>query len=213
MAGHVIAIDLGGTNIRGALVRADGHVEKRESVRTNAQEGPETVIARIADVVGIVSEEAGADIPVGIASPGPLDPCTGAILFTPNVPGWRDVPLVSALEIRTGRRVALQNDGNCGALGEAAFGSAKGVRGLVYLALGTGIGGGVISNGVLIDGAQGFGAVVGHVVVALDGPLCTWGSVVCLEAFTSGWAIRREAELVAATADGDRLKELAGNSD
>jgi len=213
MAGHVIAIDLGGTNIRGALVRADGHVEKRESVRTKAQEGPGAVIARIADVVGIVSEEAGADIPVGIASPGPLDPRTGAILFTPNLPGWRDVPLVSALETRTGRRVALQNDGNCGALGEAAFGSAKGVRDLVYLALGTGIGGGVISNGVLIDGAQGFGAEVGHVVVSLDGPRCTCGSVGCLEAFTSGWAIRREAELVAATADGDRLKELAGNSD
>lgn len=213
MAGHVIAIDLGGTNIRGALVRADGHVEARESVSTNAHDGPDAVISRIADVIGIVSAEAEAAVPVGIASPGPLDPRTGTILFTPNLPGWRDVPLVARLEALTGRRVALQNDGNCGALGEAAFGSARGVSNLVYLALGTGIGGGVISNGVLIDGAQGYGAEVGHVVVALDGPRCTCGSVGCLEAFTSGWAIRREAELVAATADGDRLRELAGDGE
>ncbi|CAN5289897.1 ROK family protein [soil metagenome] len=213
MAGQVIAIDLGGTNIRCALVRADGHVEKRESVRTHAEAGPDAVIARIADVIGLVSVGCGGDVPVGIASPGPLDPRTGTILFTPNLPGWRDVPLVARVEASTGRRIALQNDGNCGALGEAAFGSARGVRNLVYLALGTGIGGGVISNGVLIDGAQGYGAEVGHVVVALDGPRCTCGSVGCLEAYTSGWAIRREAELVATTADGDRLKELAGNGD
>lgn len=213
MAGHVIAIDLGGTNIRGALVRADGYVEKRESVRTNAQDGPDAVIARIDEVIELVSREAGAEVPVGIASPGPLDPRTGTILFTPNLPGWRDVQLVARLEALTGRRITLQNDGNCGALGEAAFGSAKGVRNLIYLALGTGIGGGVISNGVLIDGAQGYGAEVGHVVVALDGPRCTCGSVGCLEAYASGWAIRREAELVAATADGDRLKELAGDGE
>ncbi len=209
MAGHVIAIDLGGTNIRGALVRSDGHVEARKHVKTNAREGPDAVISRIAEVIALVAENIDAEMPVGIASPGPLDPRTGTILFTPNLPGWRDVPLVARLEALTGRRIALQNDGNCGALGEAAFGSARGVKNLVYLALGTGIGGGVISNGMLIDGAQGFGAEVGHVVVALDGPRCTCGAVGCLEAFTSGWAIRREAELVAATADGDRLNQLA----
>lgn len=154
-----------------------------------------------------------ADIPIGIASPGPLDPRAGTILFTPNLPDWRDVPLVAWMEEATGRRVALQNDGNCGALGEVDFGSAAGVDDLVYLALGTGIGGGIISGGMLVDGRRGLGAEVGHVVIALDGPRCTCGSIGCLEAFASGWAIRRDAELVAATADGDRLRELAADGE
>lgn len=206
---QVIAIDLGGTNIRGALVGRDGEIIRRASVATEAAQGPDAVMRRIVGVIDRVADAIDTRVPVGIASPGPLDPRTGTILFTPNLPGWRDVPLVARIRNATGRPVAIQNDGNCGALGEADFGSAKGVDDLVYLALGTGIGGGVISNGMLVDGVRGLGAEVGHVVIALDGPRCTCGSVGCLEAFASGWAIRREAELVATTADGDRLVELA----
>lgn len=160
-----------------------------------------------------VSAGADGEVPIGIASPGPLDPRTGTILFTPNLPDWRDVPMVSWMEEATGRRVTLQNDGNCGALGEVDFGSAQGVNDLVYLALGTGIGGGIISKGMLVDGLRGLGAEVGHVVIAMDGPRCTCGSVGCLEAFASGWAIRRDAEIVASTADGDRLRVLAGDGE
>ena len=209
MANRVIAVDLGGTHIRGALVSSDGGVVRRSSMPTRSAEGPTAVIERITQVIETVADGADGSTPVGIASPGPLDPRSGTILFTPNLPGWRNVELVDQVVARTGRRVALQNDGNCGALGEAHFGSARGVDDLVYLALGTGIGGGVLSSGVLIDGSRGFGAEVGHVVVALDGPRCTCGSVGCLEAFAAGWAIQREAELVATIADGDRLKELA----
>lgn len=213
MAEHVIAVDLGGTNIRGALVSQDGTIVHRSSLPTKAIEGPAAVIERIVHVINEVAGDSGPDTPVGIASPGPLDPRSGVILFTPNLPGWRNVALVDQVVAATHRRVALQNDGNCGALGEAYFGSAREVSDLVYLALGTGIGGGVLSNGVLIDGVRGFGAEVGHVVVALDGPRCTCGSVGCLEAFAAGWAIQREAELVATTADGDRLKELANGGE
>lgn len=213
MQDKVIAIDLGGTNIRGAIVDAGGNLVRRESEGTHAHDGPDALIARIADTIHRVATGLNVEVPVGIASPGPLDPRSGTILYTPNLPGWRDVPLASRLETLTGRQVKLQNDGNCGALGEAAFGSGRGIHNLIYLALGTGIGGGIISNGVLIDGARGLGAEVGHVVVALDGPRCTCGSVGCLEAFSSGWAIRREAELVATTADGDRLKELAAGGE
>jgi glucokinase len=210
---EVLAIDLGGTNIRGALVTRDGEIVRRSSLATDAAGGPDAVIDRIARVIADVGEGEPGDVPVGIASPGPLDPRSGTILFTPNLPGWRDVKLVDRIEATTGRRVALQNDGNCGALGELDFGSAKGVDDLIYLALGTGIGGGVISNGMLVDGHRGLGAEVGHVVIAMDGPRCTCGSIGCLESFASGWAIRRDAELVATTADGDRLRELAGDGE
>ncbi len=213
MSGSVIAIDLGGTNIRAAIVGRDGDILRRASMPTDSADGHLAVVDRMVRLIGDVGAEADIQVPVGIASPGPLDPRTGTILYTPNLPGWRDVPLVDLVSRATGRRIALQNDGNCGALGEADFGSARGVDNLVYLALGTGIGGGVISSGVLVDGARGLGAEVGHVVIAMDGPRCTCGSVGCLEAFASGWAIRRDAELVATTADGDRMTELAGGGE
>ncbi len=209
---EVLAIDLGATNIRAALVSRDGEVLRRAS-RSSSAKSPRAVVDRMADSIAEVSAGVDRDVPIGVASPGPLDPRTGTILFTPNLPDWRDVPLVAWMEEATGRRVTLQNDGNCGALGEVDFGRAKGVDDLVYLALGTGIGGGIISKGMLVDGHRGLGAEVGHVVIALDGPRCTCGSIGCLEAFASGWAIRRDAELVATTADGDRLRALAGDGE
>ncbi|MCO5225408.1 MAG: ROK family protein [Thermomicrobiales bacterium] len=208
---HVLGVDLGGTNIRVAVLDANGSIGHASRTKTLSEQGPEAVIDRIADLIAAVAAEAGigADIPVGIASPGPLNPRTGVVHYTPNLPGWRDVPVVTKLEQLTGRRVALANDGNCAALGELRFGSARGCKNLVYLALGTGIGGGVVTEGVLIDGKNGLGAEIGHTLVSIDGPRCTCGSIGCLEAYASGWAIQAEAMKVATTADGDRLRELA----
>lgn len=209
---HVIAVDLGGTNIRVAVINESGEMEHRSRLATHAHEGPEAVIRRIGTLIEQVVTTAGLedDVPVGVASPGPLNPRTGIVHYTPNLPGWRDVAFVEMLSSQIHRQVTLANDGNCAALGEARFGSARGIENLIYLALGTGIGGGIISEGVLIDGKNGLGAEVGHTLVALDGPRCTCGSVGCLEAFASGWAIQREAEAVATTADGDLMRALAG---
>lgn len=210
---HVVAVDLGGTNIRVAVISGSGEMTHRTHMATHAEEGPVAVIERIATLIDRVVERAdlSRDVPVGVASPGPLNPRTGVVHYTPNLPGWRDVPFVEILTDLIKRPATLGNDGNCGALGEVRFGSAKGVHSLVYLALGTGIGGGIISEGVLIDGKNGLGAEVGHVTIALDGPRCTCGSVGCLEAFASGWAIQRDAEAVATTEDGDLLRQLAGD--
>lgn len=212
---HVIAVDLGGTNIRVAAISGAGEMKHRTQAATRSEEGPEAVIRRIGTLIEQVSKVVGqdGDLSVGVASPGPLNPRTGVVHYTPNLPGWRDVPFVDLLTTQIGRRVTLANDGNCAALGEARFGSAHGVENLVYLALGTGIGGGIISEGVLIDGKNGLGAEVGHITIALDGPRCTCGSIGCLEAFASGWAIQRDAEAVATTADGDRMRELAGEGE
>ena len=212
---QVIAVDLGGTHIRVSMVSEAGALSHRSAIATDAKQGPHAVISRIAQLVNAVAEDAGVDpsVPVGVASPGPLNPRTGVVLYTPNLPGWRNVPIVNLLTAQTNRPVTIANDGNCAALGEARFGSARGVNNLVYLALGTGIGGGVISEGVLIDGKNGLGAEVGHTLVALDGPRCSCGSVGCLESFAAGWALKREAELVATTADGDTMRALAGEGE
>ena len=209
---HVIAVDLGGTNIRVAVISESGKMEHRTRIPTRSAEGPDAVIGRIGEIVNDVVREARLEpeVPVGVASPGPLNPRTGVVHYTPNLPGWRDVALVEKLTAIVRRPVTLANDGNCGALGEARFGSAKGVRNLVYLALGTGIGGGVISEGILIDGKNGLGAEVGHTVVAMDGPRCSCGSIGCLESFAAGWAIQGEAERIATTADGDLMRKMAG---
>ena len=210
---RVIAVDLGGTHIRGAVVSATGALTHLQTIETLAPLGPLAVIERMADLIKRTASVSGvpADVPVGVASPGPLNPRTGTVLYTPNLPGWLGIPLVDHLQDRTARKVLLANDGNCGALGEMRFGSAKGVDDLIYLALGTGVGGGIISGGVLVDGVRGLGAEVGHVGIALDGPRCSCGSVGCLEAFVSGWAIQREAEAVATTAEGETLRALAGD--
>lgn len=209
---QVIGVDLGGTNIRVAVLDAEGNMSHTARKPTKSEHGPEAVISRIGDLVNDVAAKAGvsADVPVGIASPGPLNPRKGIVHYTPNLPGWRDVPLVQMLESHIDRRVALANDGNCATLGEMRFGRARGVQNLVYLALGTGIGGGVVSEGILIDGKNGLGCEIGHTLVAIDGPRCNCGSIGCLEAFASGWAIQAEAYKVATTADGDYLHELAG---
>ena len=209
---QVLAVDLGGTNIRVAVVSTSGELTHRQAIRTDAKDGHATVIRRMVELINDVADTAVLDlsVPVGVASPGPLDPNTGIVLFTPNLPGWRDVPLGPALSKGTGRFVSVANDGNCAALGEMRFGSGQGARNLVYLALGTGVGGGVISHGQLVDGIRGFGAELGHSVVALDGPRCTCGGIGCLESFVAGWAIGHEGELVATTADGEAILAAAG---
>lgn len=210
---QVLGVDLGGTNIRVAVINADGTMSHKSRTPTKSELGPDGVIERIADLVNQVADTAdlSVDVPVGVASPGPLNPRTGVVHFTPNLPGWRDVPFTQKLGALIDRPVTLANDGNCATLGEARFGSAKGVNNLVYLALGTGIGGGVISEGVLIDGKNGLGAEIGHTLVSIDGPRCNCGSIGCLEAYAAGWAIQAEAKKVATTADGDLLLEIAGS--
>lgn len=205
---HVIAVDLGGTNIRAAVVTRTGQIRHLLSQPTLADDGPDAVIDRIADAIAAVvsAEDVAPEVAVGVVAPGPLDPVSGVVFFGPNLPGWHDVPLKEILTRRTGRRVLVGNDANCAALGEAHFGAAQGIRNLIYIALGTGVGGGVIAEGRLIEGARGLGGELGHVPVAIDGPRCTCGGIGCIEAFAGGWAIAREGELVA---HSDRSTEIA----
>ena len=208
---QVLAVDLGGTNLRVAVVGENGSLSHRQHAPTEADNGPDTVLDRMADLIQRVAHDAGLpdDAPVGIASPGPLNPREGIVYFTPNLPGWRNVPLGPRIQELTGRRTVTANDANCAGLGEVAFGAAKGSTDVIYLGLGTGVGGAVISSGRLIDGIRGLGAELGHMCVAMDGPRCTCGGIGCLEAYVAGWAIAREGEMAATTADGDAIRRAA----
>lgn len=207
----VLAVDLGGTNLRAAAVSPDGRLLHRESIPTNDELGPASVIERMSALCQRVANSAGleADAPIGVASPGPLDPRTGVVLFTPNLEGWQDIPLADELHRLTGRRTRLANDANCAGLGEARFGAGINYDNIVYLGLGTGVGGGIIIDDEMYEGGHGLGVELGHVCVSMDGPRCTCGAIGCLEAYASGWAIAREAELVADAEDGAAIRAAA----
>ena len=190
----VIGVDLGGTQIRALRTDLAGEKAARAEQLTLAQQGPQAVVSRILETVrevmaGVPREEI---LGLGIGAPGPID-SAGVVHDPPNLPGWKGVSLVDELAGPLGLPIYAGNDANLGALAEYRFGAGAGVDHLVYLNVGTGIGGGVISHGRMLTGWRGFAAELGHQTLDPDGPRCGCGQPGHLEAFASGPAIARDA--------------------
>jgi len=128
-----------------------------------------------------------------LAAAGAIDSDKGVITLSPNLPGWRDVPLGDIVRERYRVDVFLVNDASAAALGEHRFGAGRGVSNLILLTLGTGIGGGIIINGEMYLGACGSAAEIGHMVIDVNGPECGCGNRGCLETLASGTAVARDA--------------------
>ena len=184
-----VAIDIGGTHIRVAVYQPDSLTPIAHERRRSLAQEP-GVYDRLEQAVESVwpREEVSA---IGIASPGPLDPYTGTILATPNIPEWQNFPLASKLSHRFGVPAYLDNDANMAGLAEWQYGAGKGHANLVYLTISTGIGGGVISHGCLLQGYRGMGAELGHMIIDPEGPLCGCGKRGHIESFSSGPSISR----------------------
>lgn len=184
-----IGIDLGGTAIKGGLVAADGAILDKEQVSTEADGGPDHVLKRIVGQIEYFKSRAagqGIDITrVGIGAPGILSHKTGTIIAPPNLPGWRNVPIVARLTSATGLFVNLENDANNAAYAEFRCGAGRGSMNMVLLTIGTGVGGGVVIDGHLFRGAFENGGELGHTIVQTDGRLCGCGQRGCLEAHAS----------------------------
>lgn len=192
---HALGIDLGGTELRVALVAETGAIVSQCSTRTAANDGPAAVLAQMKSLIGetLRGREQTTLEGIGIGSPGPLDPFEGVVIFAANLRHWSNVPLRSMISEMTGLRAELNNDGNAGALGEFHFGAGQGYQNIVYVSIGTGIGGGVIVNGQLLLGRRGLAAEIGHMSIAEDGPVCGCGNTGCWEAFASGSVLARLA--------------------
>jgi glucokinase len=208
----VIAVDLGGTQLRVAAYSGGRHMAVRHSEPTKAAEGLEPVLSRIVAGIQVVGDKAGWDRvkAIGVSAPGPLDPWQGVILWAPNLPGWKDVPLGERLSQAVDRPVFLGNDANLAALAEQRHGAGKGYTDLIYITVSTGIGGGVISDNRLIIGRRGLGAEVGHMTVEAHGPVCNCGNIGCLEAMASGTALARQAREIVAAGIRTRIADLVG---
>ena len=211
MDGLALAVDLGGTNVRAALVDGDGTIRHLVSRPTLGNEGPEAVLDRVAALVGevVAHENPGPDVAVGVIAPGTIDPDTGIIYFGPNIRDWHDIHLRDVLAKSLNRTVVIANDANAAALGEARFGSSTLVQHLIYIGLGTGVGGGVISHGKLITGKRSFGGELGHVTIDPNGPRCSCGGIGCVESFVGGWAIARDGQLLVQSLRSETLRRLA----
>ncbi|MBI4234303.1 MAG: ROK family protein [Chloroflexi bacterium] len=203
------ATDLGGTRLRVALIDREGRLLCREEMPTLADAGPEQAMERLSAALEQMRAQTS---PVhlrgmGLALPGPLDPDTGMLHHPPNLPGWHGFSPKRYLAERLSLHVLANNDANLAALGEHRYGFGRGLRHLVFVIWGTGIGGGLILDGRLYEGVNGFAGEVGHLVVEPDGPRCGCGGQGCLEALASGQAMARRArELVEAGRQGDLLR-------
>ncbi|KPV44962.1 hypothetical protein AN477_04845 [Alicyclobacillus ferrooxydans] len=213
---YTVGIDVGGTKIATAVVDADGQIIESADVLTKAEQGPEAVLDRIVNTVEAVLSSSGVSsvIGVGIGAPGPLNPREGMVYSPPNLPGWDRIPLQAEMQRRLHLPTFLDNDANAAALAELRFGAGSGYRDMVYLTISTGIGGGVILDGKIRQGASGCAAEVGHHIIALDGPLCRCGNRGCLEVLASGTAIARMAEeRLGAQLNASAVARLAAQGD
>jgi glucokinase len=193
-----IGIDLGGTQVRAALVDG-GTVLRRAATRTDVHGGPTAVLAQFRKLIlDVCPRDAWAQlVGVGVSAPGPLDSDSGTILHIPTLPNWESFALREVLEADLHLPVVLENDGIAAAYGEWKFGAGVGLKNLVYVTVSTGIGGGAIVDGHLLHGRLGMAAHVGHFRMAADGPACSCGSTACFEAFASGTALSRRARAAA----------------
>ncbi|HEV7215362.1 MAG TPA: ROK family protein [Chloroflexota bacterium] len=210
----VAGVDLGGTNVRTCVARADGAILAQARTPTPADAGPAAVVERIVAGVRQVAKTAGVAVTqlvgVGVGAPGPLDMHSGVVFSPPNLAGWHDVPLAAMLRDALGIPANIGNDANLAAVGERTFGAGRGIDNLVYMTVSTGIGGGVIIAGRLFVGSSGTAGEIGHMTVDLNGPRCKCGNTGCLEAIAAGPAIARAGREAACGEAGSRLLALAG---
>ena len=184
-----IGIDLGGTNIKGALVSETGKILKQRSVPTHAEAGAEAVTKTIAAMICALAE--GESVSgVGMGCPGTVDDQEGTVVYACNL-GWVHYDVRTALRELTGYSVRLVNDANAAALAEAAVGAAKGAQSVVVVTLGTGVGGGVVLSGKLLTGFTGAASELGHMTIVADGEPCACGQKGCFETYASATALIR----------------------
>lgn len=189
-----LGIDLGGTNIKVGVVNDKGATLAFHEVETEAHKGPEVGVANILRAVKLLFENSDYDLQaityVGLATPGTMDIPAGMLLDPPNLPGWDNFPIRHRVAVELKKPTVLQNDANAAAYGEYWAGAGQDANSIVFWTLGTGVGGGIIINDMIIQGRHSHGSECGHIIIEMDdGRLCSSGQYGTIEAYSSATAL------------------------
>jgi glucokinase len=209
----VVGVDLGGTNVRAALISREGEILRQDRRPSLQDQPPDATLGQIVDACREVIAEHGARpeevLGVGIGLPGIMDAQSGVCFWSPNFPQWKDVPIAATVAEGVGAPAFILNDAKCAALGELVYGAGRGVRNMVMITLGTGIGGAFVVDGRLLIGPNGSIGEVGHQTVDPQGRRCGCGNYGCWETTCARDAIIERAERKLQAGRDSRLRALA----
>jgi glucokinase len=216
-APYVVGVDLGGTNLRAALTDRNGTL-LHEARRPSKADGPasetlETLIEAVREVLNLQGVTAREVVGVGIGLPGIMDSEAGIVYWSPNFPNWDGVAVSETVSRALELPVSILNDARCAALGELRFGAGRGVKYMVMITLGTGIGGAIVLDGRLMLGPNGSIGEVGHHTIDVNGPRCSCGNFGCWEALCGRDAIVERALRLIQKGLETRLLEMAPQPD
>lgn len=204
--GEAIGIDVGGTKINAFRVARDGEILDRKNVPTPAEDA-EAMLAHMVDLArAMLTDDV---LAIGVGAAGMVDAVDGILRFAPNL-AWRDLPIAARMREALGLPCQVDNDASMAAYGEYRFGAGRGYLHMLLVTVGTGIGGGIVSDGRLFRGAHGFASEIGHIIVEPQGPLCGCGNLGCWEQVAAGRAIDRLGREAARAHPDSGLVALAG---
>ncbi len=189
---YAFGIDIGGTNTRVGLVDETGNIITLERFPTEIENPSETFL-RLSNWINNIRVNYKEIEGIGVGCAGVVRVSDGVLLFSPNLPLWRNIQIKLSLESLTGIPVVVDNDANLFALGESIYGAGKGKSVVIGITIGTGIGGGIIHNGRVFHGTFGGAGELGHVTIVPYGPRCNCGNFGCAEAFAGSYGIERRA--------------------
>lgn len=209
-----IGVDIGGTNVKIALVDQKGAIVYSNSVPTRAEMGYEYTVKNIKETIYTSMKESDVTIDsiggIGFGLPGQINSEAGVVRLLPNIPGWVNVPLGQIIEDEFKVKCKIDNDVRVATLGEFTYGAGQGCKNLVCITVGTGVGSGIIVNGQLVRGASMSAGEIGHMILqAHEGPICGCGNTGCLEAFASGPSIVQLAKKYLSGGKSAKFEELA----
>ncbi len=216
--GFVVGVDIGATSLDLALADFEGTVLERLDEPADVREEPEFLLGRVADLIEqLLARQNGRPdqvLAIGIGVPGPVQFDEGILIAPPLMPAWESFPIKHFMRQRfAAANIAVDNDVNVMALGEASAGAGKGLDNLIFLKIGTGIGSGIICQGHIYRGRDGAAGDVGHICIDYNGPVCHCGNVGCLEIMAAGPAIAERGREAAVSGESELLAEaLAANN-
>jgi glucokinase len=209
-----VGIDLGGTNIKSGVVDNEGRPMSSVSIETHAEKGREVGLDNLVEAASQAVKKSGLDwdriAAAGLGSPGTMDLEAGMLLDPPNLPGWDNFPIRKRLADRLQKPVTFQNDANAASYGEFWVGAAENDRSLVMFTLGTGIGCGIVVDGMIIQGRHSHGAECGHIIIEMEnGRQCSCGAFGHLEGYASATAlVKRAHEALGSDTSASLLRDL-----